>query len=657
MSLLRKLVVLLAVIGLIPLAAQDVAKAPVSGEQASEASVPQPKGSHELTAADLETWLDGYMPYALERGKIAGAVVIAVKDGKPLVEKGYGFADVAARRPVDPATTLFRPGSISKLLTWTAVMQQVEAGKLDLDADVNQYLDFTIPPFDGKPITLRNIMTHTAGFEESVRYLISSDPKAVLPLKDYSRRALPQRVFEPGTTPAYSNYATALAGYLVERVSGEDFDSYIEGHIFTPLGMAHSTFRQPLPKSLAPFMSNGYSNDEAPPMPFEIVIPGPAGSLSASGSDMGKFMLAHLANGEGLLDPATAKQMHEYHAPGIDPLNSMALGFFEQYINGHRGIGHGGDTEGFHSYLWIFPDDGFGLYIAMNSMGRDGAAYGIRNALMQKVADRYFPDPRTYTAIDEATAREHAQMIAGTYTSSRGSFTNFLSVFGLLGGTEVSVDADGKIHVPALDVLTPGTRDWVEIEPFVWRDANSGERLAARIENGKVTRISIDAIAPFTVLMPAPLGGNPTLLLPALLAALGLALLAALAWPVRALVRRHFKAEFGLTGRSLTAFRVTRVFAWAAVVSAAGWFALVQAFSADSGALGGSLDWLLNLLRVLTPLASLGLLASAGYHLFLCFRDKRRWTMKLGAALLVLAGLVLTYITFRYHLYGFGMVF
>uniref|UniRef100_UPI003B3B596B serine hydrolase domain-containing protein n=1 Tax=Sphingomonas sp. TaxID=28214 RepID=UPI003B3B596B len=94
-----------------------------------------PATARALTAGDVETWLDGYMPYALRSGDIAGAVVTVVKDGQVIAAKGYGYADVAKRRRVDPARTLFRPGSVSKLVTWTAVMQQVEAGRLDLDAD------------------------------------------------------------------------------------------------------------------------------------------------------------------------------------------------------------------------------------------------------------------------------------------------------------------------------------------------------------------------------------------------------------------------------------------------------------------------------------------------------------------------------------------
>src|SRR6516162_2959409 len=225
-----------------------------------------------LTASDVESWLDGYLPYALKTGDIAGAVVVVVKDGEVLTERGYGYADVSAQKPVDAKLTLFRPGSVSKLVTWTAVMQQVEQGKIDLDADVNQYLDFKIPPLAGKPITMRNLMQHTAGFEEQAKSVIGADPNGmsfVALLKSWT----PARVFAPGTTPAYSNYGASLAGYIVQRVSGESFDDYVDKHIFEPLEMSHSTFRQPLPAKLAPLMSKGYKTASGEPGPFEIVGP------------------------------------------------------------------------------------------------------------------------------------------------------------------------------------------------------------------------------------------------------------------------------------------------------------------------------------------------------------------------------------------------
>jgi len=204
--------------------------APVTTAGASTSSA-----DRSLTAEDVEPWLDGFMPYALHSADIAGAVVTVVKDGQVVAARGYGWADIAHRNPVDPNLTLFRPGSVSKLVTWTAVMQQVEAGKLDLDADVNRYLDFAIPPRDGQPITLRQIMTHTAGFEEAIKDLIAHDPKSVRPLGEYLKRWTPRRIFDVGTTPAYSNWATCLAGYMVERVSGMPFDDYVEQRIFQPI--------------------------------------------------------------------------------------------------------------------------------------------------------------------------------------------------------------------------------------------------------------------------------------------------------------------------------------------------------------------------------------------------------------------------------------
>ena len=660
MRFIRNAMIGIAALAALPLVAQGpvLPSAPQKADAVSSApALKVPTAPAALDAKDVEAWLDGYLPYALERGRIPGAVVVVVRGGQVVLEKGYGFSDVAKRAPVLPESTMFRPGSVSKLFTWTAVMQQVEAGKLDLDKDVNAYIDFKIPPFQGKPITLRNIMTHTAGFQESIRYLISSDPKAVMALKKQMPLALPDRVVAPGTTPAYSNYATALAGYIVERVSGEPFDDYIENHIFKPIGMTHSTFRQPLPAQFMPFMSKGYPDITQKAKPYEIVVPAPAGSMAASGADMGRFMIAHLNDGAGLLKPETAKQMHDYKAPGVGPLNSMALGFYEQWVNGHRAIGHGGDTEYFHSYLWLFPDADIGVYISVNSGGVEGAAGVIRSALFQKFADRYLPGDTKDGRVEAKTAREHAQMMIGNYVSSRGSFTNFMSLFGLLGQASITLTEDGKISMPGLDGLSANVRDWVEISPFVWRDRNSDDRLAADVKDGRVVRVSLDPLSPFTVYEPAPASVNAAWLNPALMAALGIVLLAALAWPVRALVRRNFSATFALEGKSRRAYRLSRLFAWLVLAALVGWVSFVMTFSADIGAVGGPLDWLIHLLRILTPLATFGLLASAGWHLWLTIKDKRRWTMKLGAVLLVMAAVPLVWVTLVFHLYGFRMVY
>src|SRR6185312_15591243 len=213
------------------------ATAPTTAAPATATAI----GSHDLTKQDVDAWLDGYMPYALKAGGIPGAVVVVVKDGQPLTERGFGYSDIATHKPVDPENTLFRPGSVSKLFTWTAVMQQVQAGKLNLDADVNNYLDFKIPPRNGKPITLRNLMTHTPGFAETVKYLIVFGKDKPATLRAALVRSVPDRIYDPGTMPAYSNYGASIAGYIVQRVSGEPFEEYVQRHIFAPLGMTHSS--------------------------------------------------------------------------------------------------------------------------------------------------------------------------------------------------------------------------------------------------------------------------------------------------------------------------------------------------------------------------------------------------------------------------------
>src|SRR2546421_1624590 len=237
--------------------------------------------AHELTKPDLEAFLDALIPAQLQNRDIAGAVVSVVKDGRVLLAKGYGYADFAAKKSVVADKTLFRPGSISKTFTAIAVMQLVEQGKLDLDRDVNDYLDFAIPKTYPEPVTLRRILTHTAGFEETLKNLFVPSASDVRPLRDYLIAAMPVRIFPPGKVPSYSNYAVTMAGYIVERVSGEPFEKYITAHILDPLRMEHSTFAQPLPEALEVNMSPGYLAAAQGARKFEFVTLSPAGALSA----------------------------------------------------------------------------------------------------------------------------------------------------------------------------------------------------------------------------------------------------------------------------------------------------------------------------------------------------------------------------------------
>ena len=631
------------------------ASAPVSPSLPANPTPPATKPT--LTTADVDDWLDGYLPYALRSSGIPGAVVTIVKDGQVLTTRGFGYANLAKKTRVDPNRTLFREGSVSKLFTWTAVMQLAEQGKIDLDGDVNRYLDFKIPPFKDKPITMREIMTHTAGFEEAANGIIVYDQKQFMPLETYIKRWTPRRIFAPGTTPAYSNWATTLAGYIIQRVSGQDFDSYIDQHIFTPLDMKYSTFRQPLPARLAGQVATGYPTP-GNPKAFELVVPAPAGSLSSPGTDMGHFMIAHLQHGQyqgrSILRPETADMMHNSPLNRVNPeslmppLNRMELGFFETNINGREVIGHLGDTNAFHTSLHLFMKDNVGLFISFNGAGKGGAVGPLRTAVFEDFADRYFPNIAPPAGrVDAKTAARHARMMTGNWIASRRPDSSFLSMFyWLMAQDKVSVGPHDELIVPGVKDAAGQARKWVEVAPFVWHDVYGHDRLAAKVENGKVVRWVMDLAAPFEVFERVPFAYSATWLLPAIYASLAILLLAFLFWPIAWGVRRHYKAPVSLAGNSLKAQRATRIMAGLDVALIVGWVLTISSLMGGSGG-GATLLWILQIAGVVI---FFGAVLISGWNLYLAWTDGRRWIRKAASLLVFMATALLLYVALTFNL-------
>jgi len=636
------------------------AAAPAEGNTVA-AKPADAQAAHALSADDVNAWLDGYMPYALATGDLAGAVVTVVKDGQILTERGFGYANVEKKTPVDPKLTLFRPGSVSKLITWTAVMQQVELGKLDLDADVNKYLEpeFQIAPRDGKPITLRNIMTHTAGFEEQVKNIITEDPTQPGYI-ELLKRWTPTRVFDAGTTPAYSNYATSLAGYIVERVSGESFYDYVEKHIFAPLDMKHSSMRQPLQKELEPLAATGYITGSGEAKKFEICGPAPAGSLSSPGVDMAHFMIAHLQNGEyngnRILKEETAKQMHDSPLTLLPPLDRMELGFFETNINGREVIAHLGDSQNFHTSLHLFLKENVGFYVSFNAAGKEGAAHHLRLALFADFADRYFPGPPlTDARVDEATAKQHAQLLVGSWYASRGSFTRFLSAIGLIGQTKISLGAKGELVLADAKGLNGKPIKWVEIAPFVWHDVDGHDALAAKVVDGRVERFSFGLAAPFEVFLPVEAGRNAAWLLPALCVSLAALLLTVVFWPVNAIVRRRFRARLDLSAPALRAYRAGKFGALLALAAFLTWTLSVISMFSDLNKTTSAFDPVIRFCQVFGFVAFIGGFLLTLWNLKAVWTGQRRWPAKLWSVVLVLSTFVVLWVAYQFHLIGWGV--
>jgi CubicO group peptidase (beta-lactamase class C family) len=614
----------------------------------------------ELTAADVNAWLDGYLPYALKSGDIAGADVAIVKDGEILTERGYGYADIALKKPVDPKLTLFRPGSVSKLLTWTAVMQLVEQKKIDLDADVNQYLDFRIPERGGKPVTMRNLMQHTAGFEEQAKGIIFEGDNA--PAYDtLLKAAVPHRVFDVGTTPAYSNYGASLAGYIVQRLSGEPFDAYIERHIFAPLDMKHSSFRQPLPAALVPLMSQGYrtASDEKA-RPFEIVGPAPAGSLSSSAEDMAHFMIAHLQNGEyhgqRILSAETAQQMHDSPLTLLPPLNRMELGFFETNINGREVIAHLGDTDYFHTSLHLFLKENVGLYISFNSPGKEGAAGGLRGAVFQDFADRYFPAAPVAARVDAKTAAADAALMSGTWLVSRRSVSGFLAALGIVEQISVGADKEGQLVLP-FPGLNGKPRHWVETAPFVWQDTTGHDRAAAAVVDGKPVRFSFDMLSPFMVFERVPWYANSAWLRPLLYTSLAALLLTVIFWPVTAIVRSRYGSPLGLSPEGLRGYRQSKLGALLIVAALGLWVLIFSLMLQNTAYLNGSLDPLLWFAELFGTFAFVAGAVLMLLNLRAVWSGGRRWPAKLWSVVLLISALTVLWFALVFKLISFGVTY
>src|SRR5438874_7272303 len=362
----------------------------------------QPSPAPLFTRQDFETFLDALIPSQLQNRAIAGAVVSVVNDGQLLFAKGYGYADFAAKKPVLADQTLFRPGSISKLFTATAVMQLVEQGKLDLDRDVNEYLDFAIPKTYPEPVTLRRLLTHTAGFEETLKNLFVAHESDLKPLRTYLVNQMPPRIFSTGKVVSYSNYGFTVAGYIVEHVSGEKFERYIDNHILKPLRMTNSTFDQPLPVALTPQMSQGYLAAAKKPRDFEFVQAAPAGALSATAADMTRFMLAFLqdgmVDGVSILKPETVRQMEARQFELHPMICGIGMNFMEYWLNPVRVIGHGGDTVYFHSDMVLVPVAHVGYFISYNSLGKNIG--GGRGEVQRAFMNRYFPTDESKSEIE-----------------------------------------------------------------------------------------------------------------------------------------------------------------------------------------------------------------------------------------------------------------
>lgn len=418
----------------------------------------------QLTAQNIESFFDtAFETQSLEH-KLVGLTVAVVKDGEVVLKKGYGFADLEKRITVDPDQHLFRIASVSKPFTWLAVMQLVEQGKLDLDADVQQYLDFDIPKTYDEPIRLRHLLTHTPGFEERGAGGFARTSDEVLSLAEYLARHMPARVRAPGTYISYSNYGSALAGYIVERVSGVPWANYIQDNIITPLAMTNTNVFQPMSARHLSQHAKGYtySDGRYTNTDFWFEHEAPAGIISMTAEDMTHWMLMHLNNGVykgvSLLKPETLAQMHKQlflqHPLGLPVLH----GFYRSDKNGVEVFGHGGDVNQFHSNLSFVPEANLGIFVSYNSDPSAKARSDVISAFMNTFFPAPYPDaiePNTSISLDD---------YVGSWSSTRRNHSTFEKLALLVNQIDFREDK-GELVLDSQQ----GTSRWIALEADKFR--------------------------------------------------------------------------------------------------------------------------------------------------------------------------------------------
>jgi CubicO group peptidase (beta-lactamase class C family) len=467
----------------------DAKPAPPAAASLPEKPQAAPIAPLPLERSDLEAFFDGALGLQLEERHIAGAVVAVTVGDKVVFQKGYGYADVDKRQRVDPETTMFRVGSITKTFTWTAVMQLVEQGKLDLNTDVNKYLkDFQVPATFSQPVTLKDCMTHTPGFEDSVIGLFAHKADAVKPLAQVLHEQFPTRVRPPGVLASYSNHGTALSGLVVASVAGKSWEEYVEDAILKPLGMQHTLVRQPAKDKLPANMSKGYKweGGRFKEVGFEYIADAPAGTMAASAGDIARFLIAHLNDGQyhgtQILKPETARRMREPLFRSDPKVDAMCYGFWEQHEGGQRILQHGGATLVFFSLAAMIPDKHVGLFISCNTDTGGGQQMDVLTTFLK----HYFPQPDQPQPKPAADFAKTAKRFEGEYASTRYSHTTYAKLVDLFQTDKVSVNDDGT-----LTVTTPaGAKRYVEVEPLVFQQLDGTRRLVFRAdEKGNITHL------------------------------------------------------------------------------------------------------------------------------------------------------------------------
>ena len=508
------------------------------------------------------TGVDSSIVAAMKQFAVPGAAVAVVRGGRVEQLSGYGCANVERNVPVDPRTTEFHVASVSKPFVALAALQLAERGVVDLHADVNRYLrGMQVSPGWNRPVTLHDLLTHTAGFEESFVGYAARTPADLRPLGAFLAEKLPRRGWAPGEVTGYSNYGYALAGYVVESAARTPFADYVHNEILQPLGMTRSTFAQPMPAELARDAAWSYrcTATACAPIPPDYRSAYPPGGLVTTAADMSRFLLAELGvplDGKRVLSDSVLQMMRTRQFTHDPALPGLTYGFAEDDFLGARSLSHAGGASGYSSFLVLVPERGFGAFLVAN-----GGASGFGAAVLEALQRAEVPTPDVQAS--DAGARASSVDPSGAYRSTRYAHRGVENLPALFNGQlHVNRLAGDTIHVIGLG-KTDGR--YVAVGPNRWRSVDGRSVVAARIRDGTVTHF-FGPVTFFGTRFPAAYErlawyDEPHFLNELLSYVVAIPLLALLVWPVVAavvwLVRRRtrlvarVRPTLGTRGRTL----------------------------------------------------------------------------------------------------------
>lgn len=489
---------------------------------------------------ELGSFMDGTIKTLMEKEHINGVTVSIVQHDSLYWSKGYGYADSKNNVEVNPERTLFRMGSVSKLFVWTAVMQLYEDGLINLDADITSYIDdFEIPGGYEEPISMKNLMTHTPGFEDYYFNLFSMDSLPPESLGANLKEHMPERVRPPGVHSSYSNHGTAIAAYIVEEISGMKWDDYVEQKILRPLGMDITSFRYVLPDSLMDIQSKGYVYTDGAYTSKKLKgIPlAPVGLATTSAEDIAPFMLAHLNhgsfNGYNMLDSTTVDLMQSQLFSHADGLRGMCYGFFNHSKNGYKIIGHGGATEFFFTYLLILPDEESGIFISTNTRG----GTSLIKQVTDQWIDQYYPDT---TSVDSISLDDkYLDQFSGNYISNRRPRNRVTKISVLTNSPLIVSNVNGKIKTTSGD----DAHLWFPIDSLLFQNTTNTSRLSfGKGEGGEYDYLYLDS-SPHTALERVKTLDSKSFNILILIWSAGLGILALILWGFSAIYRQVHKVK------------------------------------------------------------------------------------------------------------------